>query len=194
MGDSEQNQRKTLRSRVTKKVNKLNSTMITLPIEELQADFDILRDFQVSLKELDDLILNKCRADSSVTTEQLEKMEDDCDDYSRKIKVCMNKINVQINSLRSGSIYGTGAISAGTGSSPNRSKIKLPTLELPEFWADELKDRLTCKRFFENFEHLTLGYDLNETERFNLLEKQCKGRAKAMISSLNENYNWKSNF
>merc|ERR1712105_150962 len=97
----------------------------------------------------------------------------------------MNMITVQLNSLALADDSGSSSTNGNSRNAPRHSRIKLPVLELPEFWADEHKDRLTCKRFFENFEHLTRSYNLNETERFNLLERQCKGRAKAMISSLN---------
>ena len=110
MADSEKNQRKTLRNRVTRKVNKINNEMQNMPLDELEADLDILKEFQVDLRKLDDKILNVARADSSVTSDQVEHMEDECDDYIRKIKVCINKISVQMNALRAASHSHTGNV------------------------------------------------------------------------------------
>ena len=185
MADSDKSERTILRSRVTRRVNELTNKIPRLPMVELQADLDMLKEFYDNLKILDSKILSKCREDSKVTADQMLIMEDECGDYSRKLKVCMNMITVQLNSLAVASASSSVTASGSNGNSPRHSRIKLPVLELPEFWADEHKDKLTCKRFFENFEHLTIPYNLNDTERFNLLERQCKGRAKAMISSLN---------
>jgi hypothetical protein len=65
-----------------------------------------------------------------------------------------------------------------------RSRVELPKIQLPEFWADTRHDKFTCKAFFESFENILQQYNLNEIELYNLLEKQCLGRAKAMITSL----------
>ena len=102
MADSLKRERTSLRSRVTRKVNSLISSMNLLPAVELTADLDMLKEFHDNLKVLDRQILEELRLDSSVTPEALEKLEDECDSYLRKLKVCMNGITVKLNSLATG--------------------------------------------------------------------------------------------
>ena len=189
MSEVTRKERTSLRRKVTKKVNDVKSNMQSLSVVELKADFDLLNEFQGNLKILDSKILGEQRGDSTVSQEELDDMEDECDDYLRKIKICLNQISVVLNaaSMAATASQGQLGLDLSTGESaraPNRSRINLPKIQLPEYWADERKDKLTCKRFFETLEHLLQSYELNDVEMFNLLERQCQGRAKAMISSL----------
>ena len=186
MAEIAKKERTTLRRRVTRKISEVGPLLQNLDAAELQANLDILKNYEAELICLDGKILTKLREDVSVSEDVLEKLEDECDEYVMRIKVCINQIIVRLNSLScvAGNVMGGSLQSGGRVDDQPRNKIKLPNLVLPEFWADERKDKLTCKTFFENFEHLLNSYKLNSIELFNLLEKQCQGKAKAMISSL----------
>ena len=185
MAESKKKERTSLRQLVTKKVNKLVDLMHGLSREELQADIDILNDYENRLKVLDSEILNIESQDPSVTVEDLQSSVDKCEEYTRKIRISVNQMIVLRNAAFSSVSTSHSSGSGGSVQADNRTRIDLPKIQLPDFWADDRKDTVTCSRFFETFEHLLKQYKLNDVEMFNLLDRQCNGRAKAMITSLN---------
>ena len=99
-------ERTTLHRRVTKKIRELKSSMQNLFRAELQADIDLLKQYEAELKGLDNKILTEYRNNSDFTEEMLEKLEDECDDL-RKTKVCINQTTAISNaSTSSDSIVG----------------------------------------------------------------------------------------
>ena len=84
MSESDMKERSSLRGRVTKKVNVLTGNLENLPREELEAEMTMLKDYHDDLKIMDNKILSKSIADSSVTTEELQKMQEVCDGYLKK--------------------------------------------------------------------------------------------------------------
>ena len=173
MAESEK-ERTTLRRKVTTRYNLLKNSIDSLGIDDVKIDLTLFKDYLTRLKELDRVIMDKLLSDSSVSQENIYDLDSKCEEYYRKIHFIINKLNFKANSNTNDNTQEN-----------KRSKIHLPKLQLPEFSADSTLDKFVCKRFFEVFEHLISQYNLNEIEKFNLLEQQCRGRAKVMISSIN---------
>ena len=173
-------QRTSLRRKITRKINSLTVGLDTLSVAELQGDLDLLIDYETELKKIDDDLLSVLRVSDEVTEDYLNEVEDENDEVARRVKVSKNEILIAIEARKLDSNNGPNR-----NSNSSRPKIDLPKINLPEFWADSGKDKITCKRFFSVFENMLTNYGLNDTELFNLLERQCMGRAKALISSLN---------
>ena len=174
MSTKDEKERSSYRRRVEKLLFELSDNMGLRSKGELRADHDSLFELSEKIKLLDEKLLAKQRNTESAEMKDIEDHEDECDAFLRRVKVSMNLINIQCSS---------------GNENPNNSgvlnRIKLPEITLPKFWADSTFDKMTCRAFFESFEHLISQYNLNELESYNLLDKQCEGRAKAMISSLN---------
>ena len=79
-----------LRQLVTRKVNKLVGLMHSLSREELQADIDILKDYESKLMLLDSEILKIHSQDPTISVEDLQSSEEQCEEYIRKIRVSVN--------------------------------------------------------------------------------------------------------
>lgn len=178
MTDSQVRERTSVRRQVTLKYNSLINSVDSLEAAELSSYEGILNNYLQKLEKLDSVILQALRLDESVSQDTLDSQFADCEDYTLKLQVLLNKIKLRLSGL------GGTAGSLGGSIGGNKAKIKLPILHLPEFYADSKQDKFICKRFFELFEHLVKSYDLNEHEKFHLLEQQCHGRALVMISSI----------
>ena len=171
MSAANMNERQSLRRRIDKKLLSLADLSIYTKAQ-LTAHKEMLIEMMSSVQELDNKILAKQRTDQNLNND-MEDLEDECDAITLNIKVMISEIHIHISS-NAGNADGN----------QSRCSIDLPKLQLPEYFADGNKDVLTCRAFFDNFEHLINKYNLNELEKFNLLDRQCHGRAKAMISSL----------
>jgi len=183
--------RASLRRKITRIVNvRREGDVDEVDLAELEADVQLLVDYELRLREVDSQIMDLLRNDDDVSQENLDGVEDEIDLVARRLKICLNGIHIAINArkLQDNIPIGQNFDQEGnpyqSNRNNNRPKIELPKINLPEFWADDNKDKFTCKKFLENFEHMLQSYNLNDVELYNLLDRQCMGRAKAIISAL----------
>ncbi len=175
--------RKTLRTRSTKLVNKLTPAYLDgLDINELNTNQFKIQKFLDSLFDLDK-ILNDELKNTNADEEVFLDSDELCQDYEDKLRNCYSAV---VNKIKDISDRTQSNISQPIGSVhvPNRAKLMLPNLILPKFYADPLKDEHTCQTFVDTLEHLLSSYNLNDAEKYGMLEQQTFGRAKAMIQSL----------
>lgn len=175
--------RKNLRTRSTRLVNKLTpGYMDGLNINELNTEQFQLQKFISELKVLDQILNDDLRT-TQATEDDLLEADDKCQDYENKLRTCLSAVSNKIKDI-SLPTPSAGASPIGTVYAHNRSKMMLPNLTLPKFYADTSKDDFTCQTFINTLEHLLANYNLNDTEKYGMLEQQTFGRAKAMIKSL----------
>ncbi len=67
----------------------------------------------------------------------------------------------------------------------NWMRLSLLAISLPEFSGNVSEDEHTCQSFLDNLENRLAPYNLNDTEKYGILESQTRGRALAMIKSIN---------
>src|SRR5215469_2255973 len=177
--------RKSIRRVCTTSINYLDSNILSLNKVELRAQVEILEAYYDKNSKLDEEIKSLLLQDESVSENEIDKFEDECNKYYLKIKICQNQLKERIEILCRENGGRSGGDNVGTAvNAQGRNRLNLPNLDLPEFFADQSKDSMTCSNFFKNFELLLAGYNLNEIELYKMLERQCKGRANAMISSI----------
>ncbi len=136
MSDSVKKERKTLRSRCTKLINLVEQNIENLNVNKLKSHIITLDDYLIKLKSLDYLILDDIRADDSVSENDLEKLESECDDYYSELQSCKIFIEDYLKSLSNDTRM---TPMSGITSAPSGHRIHLPNINLPEFHADENK-------------------------------------------------------
>ena len=129
----------TVRRKVTMKYNKLIDDLDYLSEDDLNVELLILNDYLKRLKELDNTIFEKLLADEAVSQDNLDEINDRCEEYYTKIYTLTVKIKSRLGIEDSAN--------QNTNNGSKRSKINLPKLQLPEYHADSKIDKFTCKRF-----------------------------------------------
>src|SRR5215469_3163459 len=158
--------RKYIRTQVTKLCQTINSTYSTLTVNDKIYSKTKLTSLDDQLKELNAKIIkvtwDKKKDDFSG---ELDK----CQEYEDKICKALSLINLNTPSTEHSNF--------------NRlqSNLKFPELPLPEYSNSEGEN---LESFFANFESIIAKYNLDSFEKFIILQKQVKNSPRIMIDSL----------
>ena len=168
-----------LRTRITKLVQKYaDNDVRSVSSHELQVELEIIKSYYDKMIILNEKVLEEAYAAEKSDAEIL-LLEDRSEEYTKRLL----SLKLEMTNTIQDRINNTNHMNEA-GTNPTRSHIQLPKLKLPHFSADLGKDNMTCAVFFTTFEHLIIDYNLDEYQKFNLLEGQCSGRAHAMVTSL----------
>lgn len=177
-------ERATLRTRATKLVSKMQPTVIELlDRSDLEVNIKKVSSYIDNLLRLDHEINSKLRESESVN--DMLELEDVCEDYEDKLRRLHFTFKTRINAhneIQNQNESSTQHLGSVMG--VNRTRLNLPNIDLPTFYADTAKDKLSCRSFIDTLELMWENYQLNSVEKYALLLKQCEKRAKAMVESL----------
>ena len=177
-------ERATLRTRATKNLTKLQPNVI----DNLDAS-----DLDVNIKKVATYIDNLLKLDTNINAQlrltesegNMVKLESICEDYEDKLRKLHFILKAKLNAYNAvQSQIQPNSQSMGSAMGINRTKLHLPNIELPIFYADPKKDTLSCRAFIATLELMWNNYQLNSVEKYALLLKQCEKRAKTMVESL----------
>ena len=177
--------RKYLRTKVTKHCSSLSAQVSTLNVQQCtEAKLD-LKNLRHKLEKANYDISKGIYlhvTDRSLLDDELQK----CENYEDKIDSLHKALDGKIAALSvvdarpAGGAVGSSSMLAN-GIPMVGSQLKLPQLPLPEYSHAEGE---SLDRFISNFETIINKYALSSYERFVFLERQLRGEALLLIKSL----------
>ena len=169
--------RKYLRSKVTRIVTRLNNDLPHLTLSDLIESHDDVLSMQNKLSNMNADISKGLFIHVQDRTKLDEELEN-CDNYEDKLRRITRKIKDRIDSLQNIPIQNPVNVA---GPSLMNLKLKLPELPLPEF--SNARDE-SLDKFFDNFENVINKYSLSSYEKFIFLSKQLHEKPLILIKSL----------
>ncbi|XP_064469734.1 uncharacterized protein LOC135384464 [Ornithodoros turicata] len=171
--------RKALRSQVTRLINEVQEALTLSGTEDVCVFEDRLKALQLQLNAVDDKIEQE-RAD------QLDEAEfEQVFQYNNKLVTCLAKLAHRREAFEASERAARDSSgsnpSNGTALSMNRTKVRLPKLELMRFNGE----RTTWQQFWEQFDLVVhRNEDLTEVDKFNYLKGCLTADAAAAVKGL----------
>ena len=168
--------RKYLRTKVTKFINNISPQISTFSIQECRDAAYQITQFRSRLEKHNLEISSSIWKYEKDRTKLNEEMEG-CDEYDAKLAEMSRQVEDRVTSAQSNSSSNPSV----PDSMRITNQIKLPQLPLPEYNHAPGED---LNKFFSNFESIMDKYNLSSYERFVFLTKQLGGEAATLVRSL----------
>jgi hypothetical protein len=142
-----------LRTKCTKTIANVVQNIDSYTISDCKVKLETIEIYKSKLIELDEQILSSEIPEvSGKTPDQYCELEMECESYIHKLKSCAYDIKARMSCLELDNNYANPSFNYSgikmEGHLGSKNKISLPSLQLPEFHADESRDLLTCSVFF----------------------------------------------
>lgn len=174
--------RKVIRKQISCLMNKFTQHYIdSLDEEDCVVYEKRMQGWLSEIRSADYIVYNELILDDNIDVDAVTAVKEANEEYISKIDRMTEKLKKRKGSLI---VPVFAATVPGNVNAMKGTKLKLPNVELPEFHADESKDKLTCQVFFNQFESQLTGYNLDQTTLYSLLKSKLKGKALAMVESL----------
>jgi hypothetical protein len=167
--------RKRLRTSLTKFHQKIASSLDSIDRKEKLSLLAKLEKIEVELDDLDKKVLESLYA-AKKSDSEVDEEHTACEEYNTKLLDLLISLRKSLNNSDSSSAPGNSSAAQSTG------RLKLPTIELPEF--SNAPDK-NLHNFFSTFENIVQKFNLNNQEKFLLLQGRLKGSPLTLINSLN---------
>lgn len=172
------------RQSLTKTVNKVDSSISDLTLEECKCLDDKLTNLQSTLSDLDDKINSIKLSDGKLSQEEYDNLLVIDEEYFDSAALAIVRLRGRLDTLSLPvAVNGVANVSPGPRAALSQHKVTLPNIELPAF--DGKPE--SFNKFITSFENLISKYNLSSFEKFSYLSKQLSGPAKKIIESLSLN-------
>lgn len=175
-----------VRGQISKNYKKLNPFFVdSLTKEKSVAELKKIQIWLLEIQEADAVVLNDALSQSTVDTDAICAMKDKNEEYIEIISIMINRLEERIANLTVPLLVpGQAATLSGGLAAPARSNFKLPDIPLPEFHADDDKDKISCRVFFDQFEAQLKTHVLEQSVWFSLLKSRLRGKALKLVVAL----------
>ena len=183
--------RKHLRSKVTRLINSINTSLENLALDDLEDHLQTFNSYSSQLDSLNEKISSVLWIHEQ-RREVLNNEMDTCEKYQSDICRSVRQINKKCTELKNAVIASTSngnqvlsSVAGPSGTQPVHNvvpnKLQLPQLPLPEFSNSEGE---CLSQFIAGFEAIISKYNLSQYEKFIYLCRQLKSSPLLLVRSL----------